>query len=75
MVVDIFAVGVAFMLIGGVMGFDMSSHPKDIGFLGAFFLTVVTGGVLSVVVFILMAIIMMVITGAQYFKERSEILD
>lgn len=72
MIVDIFAGGIAFELVGGIMGFNESTRPADIGFFGAFFLTVVTGGLLSVVVAILTAVIMAMMTFGNYLKNHSK---
>ncbi|WP_143823493.1 hypothetical protein [Moraxella equi] len=72
MVVDIFAGGMAFVLVGGIMGFDVSTHPADIGFFGAFFLTVVTGGVLSFVGAILTVVLMTIMTFGDYLKNNGD---
>lgn len=70
-IVDIFAGGMAFVLVGGIMGFDVSTHPADIGFFGAFFLTVVTGGVLSFVGAILTVVLMTIMTFGDYLKNNG----
>ncbi|WP_143821910.1 hypothetical protein [Moraxella lacunata] len=71
MIVDIFSGGIAFELVGGIMGFNISTHPTNIGFFGAFFLTVVAGGLLSVVVAILTAVIMAMMTFGDYLKNNG----
>lgn len=71
-IVDIFAGGMAFVLVGGIMGFDVSTHPADIGFFGAFFLTVVTGGVLSFVGAILTVVLMTIMTFGDYLKNNGD---
>ncbi|STZ63598.1 Uncharacterised protein [Moraxella lacunata] len=71
MVADMVAGVIAYELVGGIMGFNERTRPADIGFFGAFFLTVVTGGVLSVVVAILTAVIMATITIRDYLKNNG----
>lgn len=71
MVVDMAAGVIAYELVGGVMGFEWGSQRRDMGFFGAFFLTVVTGGVLSFVGAILTAVIMAMMTFGDYLKNNG----
>ncbi|WP_115341125.1 hypothetical protein [Moraxella caprae] len=71
-VVDLFAGAMAYELVGGVMGFSVSSPEQNIGFFGAFFLTVVTGGILSFVGVILTAVIMAIMKFGDYLNDHSE---
>ncbi|UYZ67927.1 hypothetical protein LP122_09115 [Moraxella bovis] len=72
MVVDLFAGAIAYELVGGVMGFSVSSPEQNIGFFGAFFLTVVTGGILSFVGAILTAVIMAIMIFGDYLKNNGD---